>query len=78
MALPEVVGVGALGPTGPAPWSNYGPWLDASAPGTDLVSSFFADFDGALPPINGLDPDEFELIAATPTPAGERLGAAGR
>ena len=61
--MPEVVGVGALGPTGPAPWSNYGPWLDASAPGTDIVSCFFANFDGAQPPINGMDPDEFEQWA---------------
>ena len=61
--LPEVVGVAALGPMGPAPWSNYGSWVDASAPGTDLVSSFFASFDGALPPINGLDPDDFEQWA---------------
>ncbi len=62
-AMPEVVGVAALGPTGPAPWSNYGPWIDASAPGTDLVSSFFADFNGDLPRINGVDPDEFRQWA---------------
>ena len=62
-ALPEVVGVAALGPTGPAPWSNYGSWVDACAPGTDLVSSFFASFNGALPPTNGLDPDYFEQWA---------------
>jgi hypothetical protein len=59
-ALPNVVGVAALGPTGPAPWSNYGPWVDACAPGTDLVSSFFARFDGDLPPINGIDADDFD------------------
>ncbi len=59
-ALREVVGVGALGPTGLAPWSNYGPWVDASAPGADLVSSFFANFDGDLPPINGIDADNFK------------------
>jgi subtilisin family serine protease len=40
-ALPDVVGVGALSPFGPAPFSNYGPWVDACAPGTDLVSCFF-------------------------------------
>jgi Subtilase family len=62
-ALPEVIGVGALCPTGPAPWSNYGPWVDACAPGTDLVSCFFAHFDGAHPPINGVDPDNFEQWA---------------
>ena len=58
-ALPNVVGVAALGPEGPAPWSNYGSWVDACAPGTDIVSSFFAKFDGATPPINGLDADDF-------------------
>ena len=59
-ALPSVIGVAALGPTGPAPFSNYGPWVDACAPGTDLVSGFFAKFDGDMPPINGLDPDDFD------------------
>jgi hypothetical protein len=62
-ALPTVVAVGALGPCGPAPWSNYGCWVNACAPGTDLVSAFFAKFDGALPPINGMDADEFEQWA---------------
>ena len=58
-ALESVIGVAALGPTGPAEWSNYGPWVDACAPGTDIVSSFFARFDGATPPINGIDTDDF-------------------
>jgi hypothetical protein len=58
-ALPTVIGVAALGPDGPAPFSNYGSWVDACAPGTDIVSSFFAKFDGATPPINGLDSDDF-------------------
>ncbi len=62
-ALPSVIGVAGLGPTGPAEWSNYGTWVDACAPGTDLVSSFFADFDGDMPPINGLDPDDFDQWA---------------
>ncbi len=59
-ALSSVIGVAALGPTGPAEWSNYGPWVDACAPGTDLVSSFFARFDGDLPRINGIDADDFD------------------
>lgn len=59
-ALPTVVGVAALGPDGPAPFSNYGSWVDACAPGTDIVSSFFARFDGAMPPINGVDSDDFK------------------
>jgi len=44
-ALPDVVGVGALSPVGAAPFSNYGPWVDACAPGADLVSCFFT-WDG--------------------------------
>jgi hypothetical protein len=62
-ALPSVIGVAGLGPDGPAPWSNYGPWVDACAPGTDLVSCFFAKFDGDLPRINGIDADDFEQWA---------------
>ncbi len=59
-ALPWVIGVAGLGPIGPADWSNYGPWVDACAPGTDLVSCFFSHFDGDLPRINGIDSDDFD------------------
>ena len=45
-AYDGVIAVGALGPDGPTPWTNYGEWVDACAPGADLVSSFFASFDG--------------------------------
>jgi subtilisin family serine protease len=41
-ALPGVVGVGAFGPTGPAAFSNFGPWVNACAPGVDLVGIFFS------------------------------------
>jgi hypothetical protein len=58
-ALPYVIGVAGLGPDGPAEWSNYGRWVDACAPGTDIVSCFFAGFDGDLPRINGIDADDF-------------------
>ena len=59
-ALPGVVGVGAIGPNGPAPFSNYGPWVRACAPGVDLVSWFFKDFDGPdRNPAGGVDPDHF-------------------
>jgi hypothetical protein len=44
-ALPGVVSVGALGPAGPAPFTNYGPWVRACAPGVDVVSSFFTSWD---------------------------------
>ena len=33
-ALPNVVGVGALGPFGPASFSNFGAWVSACAPGS--------------------------------------------
>ncbi len=46
-AMPEVLAVGSLGPCGPSRFSNHGPWVDASAPGEDLVSEFFDHFDGA-------------------------------
>jgi subtilisin family serine protease len=62
-ALASVIGVAGLGPTGPAEWSNYGPWVDACAPGTDLVSCFFSHFDGDLPRINGVDADDFDQWA---------------
>jgi subtilisin family serine protease len=39
--LPGVVGVAALGPDGPAPFTNAGPWVRACAAGVDVRSSFF-------------------------------------
>jgi hypothetical protein len=63
-ALPGVIAVGAVGPNGPAPFTNYGPWVRACAPGVDLVSSFFREFHGAGPaPAGGTDPDDFESWA---------------
>lgn len=58
-AFADVVGVGALGPNGPAWFTNYGPWVRASAPGMDLVSAFFVNFNGPVPPIGAVDPDLF-------------------
>lgn len=58
-AYAEVVGVGALGPGGAPPWTNHGDWVDACAPGVELVSSFFADFDGDFPLMNTVDVDRF-------------------
>ncbi len=46
-AMSEVLSVGSLGPCGPSSFSNHGQWVDASAPGEDLVSEFFDHFDGA-------------------------------
>lgn len=60
-ALPNVVSVGAVGPNGPAAFSNYGPWVRACAPGVDLLSKYFTNYDGATPATaDGVDPDRFE------------------
>ncbi len=39
--LANVVSVGALGPCGPAGFTNFGPWVRACAAGVALTSSFF-------------------------------------
>jgi hypothetical protein len=62
-AIPGVVGVGAIGPDGPAWFSNYGSWVRACAPGVDVVSSFFASFDGLEVPSVGRDIDSFRSWA---------------
>jgi subtilisin family serine protease len=63
-AFPGVIGVGAIGPTGPASFTNYGPWVRACAPGVDLTSSFFQAFNGAETAAAGeLDPDDFTGFA---------------
>jgi subtilase family protein len=59
--IPGVIGVGALGPDGPARFSNYGPWVRACAPGVDLTSTFFTGFNGAETSTGGApDPDLFD------------------
>lgn len=53
-ALPGIVAVGALCDAGRAWFSNFGGWVDACAPGVDVVSTFFVearDQDG--PPYEG-------------------------
>ena len=60
-AFPGVVSVGAVGPNGPAPFSNYGPWVRACAPGVNLMSTFFKGYDGNEPPgPTGVNPDAFD------------------
>ena len=60
-AFPEVIAVGALGPDGPAPFTNYGPWVDASAPGVDLTSTYFKALPkGLLSPVPGIDASAFD------------------
>jgi subtilisin family serine protease len=44
----------------PAPFTNYGPWVRASALGVNVVSLFFQGFNGAEPPQGKFDPDHFE------------------
>jgi hypothetical protein len=59
-SLPGVVSVGAVGPTGPAPFSNHGAWVRACAPGVDLVSTFFAGWNGDAIAVDGDgDPDDY-------------------
>jgi hypothetical protein len=50
-AMPDVVGVAALGPETDAepdlaPFSNYGPWVTVSAHGTDVLSTFLTFGEG--------------------------------
>jgi subtilisin family serine protease len=64
--LPGVVSVGALDQYGPAPYTNYGSWVRACAPGTDLVSAFYHHYNGAMPVPRvpgGSDPDLFDSWA---------------
>lgn len=59
--LPDVVSVAALDHDGDAaPFTNYGPWVRACALGADVVSAFFEGYDGAEPPVDGVDPDRFD------------------
>lgn len=44
-ALADIVGVGALGEGGKAWFTNFGGWVDACAPGIDVVSTFFTEYD---------------------------------
>ncbi|HET8618159.1 MAG TPA: S8 family serine peptidase [Acidimicrobiales bacterium] len=47
-AFPGVVSVGALGPYGPAHFTNYGPWVRACAPGVDVISTFFTEWESPI------------------------------
>jgi subtilisin family serine protease len=55
-AFDFVVGVAALDGRGPAPFTNFGPWVDACAPGVDVVSTFFDERPGPIPHVD-LPPD---------------------
>jgi subtilisin family serine protease len=62
-ALKPVIAVAALDGDDRAWFSNFGWWVDACAPGV-RVASCFVRFDGPLPRVKGLDPDEFQGYAA--------------
>ena len=59
----HVVAVGALNAPGgwPAWFTNFGPWVDACAPGVDCVSWFF-DFEGGLDAVPLPDSGGFRLL----------------
>jgi hypothetical protein len=60
-AFPDVIAVGALDAYGnAAPFTNYGPWVQACTNGADLESIFFEGFNGAEPPTDLGDDDHFE------------------
>jgi len=48
-AWPSIVGVGALGESDKAWFTNFGGWVDACAPGIDVVSTFFVERDDGAP-----------------------------
>jgi len=58
-ALPNVVSVGAIGPDGPADFTNYGEWVRCCAPGVDVVGKFFWKNFDAFAGMGG-DPDDFK------------------
>ena len=62
-AFEGVVSVAALGPDGPAPFSNWGSWVRACAPGVDVASTFYEYELGRERKRYGLDPDDFAGFA---------------
>jgi hypothetical protein len=57
-ALTGVISVGALGPDGPAFFTNYGSWVRACAPGVGVTSAFF-EWDGSSQPNAAPDSEYF-------------------
>ena len=58
-AFDGVVSVAALGHDGPAPFSNWGSWVRACAPGVDMVSTFYNGNWAEERKKYGVDPDVF-------------------
>jgi hypothetical protein len=57
-AFDGVVSVAALGPDGPAPFSNWGSWVRACAPGVDVASTFYIG-NCSEKEKYGVDPDTY-------------------
>jgi hypothetical protein len=74
-AFSGVVSVGAVGPYGPAPFTNYGPWVRACAPGVDIVSTFFTNLE---PPLDMADYDTWVRWSGTSFAAPAVVGALAR
>ncbi|NKZ04581.1 S8 family peptidase [Actinomadura latina] len=81
-AMKPVIGVAALDGGERAWFSNHGWWVDACAQGVGVAGTFVS-FDGARPPMRGIDPDLFQGYAtwsgtsfAAPAVAGRIAGRA--
>jgi subtilisin family serine protease len=76
-AFNTVISVAALGPDGTerAPFTNYGPWVDAAAPGEDVHSTFLHWSGPVEPPGDGHAPLEATgRRGAAPESGGDFLG----
>jgi hypothetical protein len=60
--LHDVIGVGAVSAAGRAWFSNFGGWVDACAPGVDVVSTFFnfSEDLALFPVLDDVKPREFK------------------
>jgi len=57
--LDGVIGVGSIEACGAASYTNFGCWVRACAPGTDVISTFYKTYDGNRPLEDGVDIDNF-------------------
>ena len=55
---------GRVGPAGPAPFTNYGPWVRPAPPVSTSSAAFFLEFDGPdVKQAGSVDPDDFQSWA---------------